>query len=317
MRGRAIVQRRALVAARTIFRKPMMATFRVMRFHSARCYSITVRRVDVGRGLGAAAISRRRARVDASGMDRSRYRRKVLLDLFASPWTLLPGVLGASSLLAGWAFDGGASWWLLGGIAGILAGAGAAATRWVFSADRIMHEAFDSLQEETRRQQEQKLDALDRRLLGDNDPRPEQFLRELRAMYRGFRDDAAWTGRLGERSAFEIAGKVEKLFQACIISLERSQDLWDTAARMKTEAARRNVLAGRERLLEEIRESVQQVAHTIDGVQSLALEQPSDQNLAQIRRELDESLAVARRVEERMQTLEAELGRTIDKEVAN
>lgn len=250
-------------------------------------------------------------------MDRSRYRRKVLLELFASPWTLLPGVLGASSLLLGWALDGGASWWVLGGVAGLLTGIGAAATRWIFFADRIMRGAFDSLQQETFRKQEQALDDLDRRLEGDNDPRPEQSLRELRAMYRGFRDDAAWTGRLGERSAFEIAGKVEKLFQACIMSLERSQDLWDAAARMKTEGARRSVLAGRERLLDEIRESVAQVAHTIDGVQSLAVGQAADQNLAQIRRELDESLEVARRVEERMQTLEAELGSTADKEVAN
>jgi methyl-accepting chemotaxis protein len=83
----------------------------------------------------------------------------------------------------------------------------------------------------------------------------------------------------------------------------------ETAARMKTAEGRKTTLASRERMIDEIRASVEQLAHTIDGVQALAAEKRPDQDLAQIRRELDESLEVARRVEERMQSLEAELGK--------
>ena len=36
-------------------------------------------------------------------------RRKVLLDLFASPGTLLPTVGGLSALILSWAIDGGSS----------------------------------------------------------------------------------------------------------------------------------------------------------------------------------------------------------------
>jgi hypothetical protein len=51
-----------------------------------------------------------------------------------------------------------------------------------------------------------------------------------------------------------------------------------------------------------------QLAKTIDGVRLLAVQKEHDQDLSRIRRELDESLDVARRVEERMQSLEVELG---------
>jgi hypothetical protein len=242
-------------------------------------------------------------------MDPSRFRRKVLVDLIAAPWTLVPAALGASALTVAWGLDQGTGFLAFMGVTGLIAAVGAVATQWVLGSDKLMRRAFEALQAEDARKQEESLDRLDRRLQGDDDPRPEQCLRDLRQLYQGFKRDTAWTGRIGERSAVEIANKVEKLFQACIISLERSQELMESAARMKTPAARKTSLESRERLLDEVRASVEQLAHTIDGVQSLAMEKSKEQDLALVRQELDESLEVARRVEERMQTLEAELGK--------
>jgi hypothetical protein len=240
--------------------------------------------------------------------DRARFRRKVLMDLIAAPSTVIPAALGASSMLISLAADGNAAVWAFAGLSGLLASAGILATRWIYGADRIIQRAYESLNEQDRRAKDRELDELDRRLRTDKDPRPEKCLAELRAMYDGFQRDSAWSGGVGQRSAVEIANKVEKLFQACIISLRRSQDLWETATRMRTNEARDAALAQRERLVEEIRQSVVQLAKTIDGVRSLAVQKEHDHDLSRIRQELDESLDVARRVEERMQSLEVELG---------
>lgn len=242
--------------------------------------------------------------------DPSRYRRKVFLDLLAHPTTLVPVVAGMTALMASWAGVVDSAWWPFWGVAGMLAGAGAVASRWIFGSDTILRRAYDSLGEDAIREQNRMLDDLDRRLRQDNDPRPEESLRQLRSLYDGFRREHDWATDLPERSSLEIAQKVEKLFKACIISLRRSQDLWDTSQKMSTTDGRKAALAQREQLVGEIRESVRQLARTIDGVQALRIQSPEDGNLAQIRQELDESLEVARRVEQRMQTLEAELSKS-------
>jgi hypothetical protein len=221
-------------------------------------------------------------------MDRQRVRKKVLLDLVAAPVTVIPAALGASLLAVAWAVDQHGAALAFLGMSGILAALGTLATRWVFGAERMVERAMRS---------------------ADDDPRPETWLGELRSIYDGFVQDAAWREGLSELSAAEVAGKVENLFQGCIISLQRSADLMDTAGRMATRKGRRSVLEARERLLEEVRRSVAQVARSIDDVRSLRLAGDEDKRLARIREELDESLEVARRVEDRLHTLEEELER--------
>jgi hypothetical protein len=241
-------------------------------------------------------------------MDRARLRQKVLLDLLSAPWTLLPAVGGLSLLLLAGAGSRGAEYLILGGIGGLLAGVGSLLTRWILRGDAITKKAFEALQAEGFRKEEDALNELGRRLQRDDDPRTEEHLRELRALYTRFRSNAGWSTQLGQRSALAIAGQVESLFKGCLQSLERSLEFWDTAQKMATREARATVLDARERLLGEIRMSIQQLARTIDEVQALAVKRKEEQDLARIRRELDESLVVARRVEERMQALDAELG---------
>ncbi len=78
---------------------------------------------------------------------------------------------------------------------------------------------------------------------------------------------------------------------------------------MTTKDGRNSTLDARERLLEEVAQSIRQMAQTIDGVLAMGLQEQSAADLARIRQELDESLNVARRVEERMHSIEQELGR--------
>jgi hypothetical protein len=234
-------------------------------------------------------------------MDPARLRKRVWLQLASAPLTVLPAVAGATALLAAWGVDAGSGWLAFLGVSGLLASVGSLATQCIFYLDEHTRRAFASLEAEALAEQERKLDNLYRRLRKDDDPRDDELLKQLRSLYRTFQQDTEWVKRMRQQSAVEIASQVEKLFQASIISLQRSLDLARAADRMATDDGRRTALLSRDRLLSEVQESIAQMAKTIDGVQSLGLERNGD-DLARIRRELDESLNVARRVEERLQT---------------
>ncbi len=241
-------------------------------------------------------------------MDRSRFRKKVFLDLLSSPWTIIPTALCWSLLMVAWALGNGGALLSFLGIGGLVAGLGAMATRWILQGDEIHKGAFEELQKEAFQKQAETLDELDRRLRRDEDPRTENTLRELRDVYESFKTDTSWAEDLDTRVSFEIVTRVERLFKECVNSLRRSLELWETAEKMRTEEIRSNVLESRGALLEEISRSLERLKKTVDSVHVLRLEKGSKAQHAQIRRELDASLEVARRVEERMRDLEADIG---------
>ena len=240
-------------------------------------------------------------------MDKARYRQKVITDLLSSPWTLWPVTGGLSAMLMGWGVGLGNEW-VFAGMAGVLAGVGALATRWIFRSDDIMKEVFQQMQGEELQQQQNKLDDLDRRLQADNDPRTEKCLRLLRKMYSQFKSEKDWTGQLTAQASLDISQQVDTLFQACTASLERSLELWHAASKMLTQQTKNQVLQSREQLLDEVQTSIQQLALTIDNVHALAIQQNDTRNLAQLREELNQSLEVARKVGERMKNMDSELG---------
>ena len=68
-------------------------------------------------------------------------KKKVLLDLFGSPGAVLPIVAGMSAWVLSWAIDGN-TLLNLGGLVGVLGGAGFLATRLIFGLERITENAF-------------------------------------------------------------------------------------------------------------------------------------------------------------------------------
>jgi hypothetical protein len=240
-------------------------------------------------------------------MDPEIYRKRVLWDLATHPSTVLPAVVGLSSLMGAWGnlFAQGPAL-AFAGVMGLMISGGALATRWLLKGDAIFHKAFVDLRKEAYAEQDARLDALDKRLRTDDDPRPEAQLNDLRTMYRSFREQE-WDGKVSDRSAVEIATTVEKLFGACIIFLERTAELWETAQKLRTQTAIQEMMQTREQILAEIGRSIQQLAKTIDGVRTLSVVNDEAETLRRIRQELDSNLDVARRVEDRMQTMEAEL----------
>jgi len=225
-------------------------------------------------------------------------KRKVLLDLFGSPGTVLPIVAGMSAWMLSWAVDGN-TLLNLGGLVGVLGGAGFLATRLIFGLERITENAFQYLNDQKRETQQQALDSLELRLRGDEDPRTQTYLRQLRELYTTFQDDLR-NGRVAG-AASTVLEQVEKLFQAAVKHLEHSYHLWITAGRMSGDA-RHALLDERERVVQEVQDTVEHLSKTIEQFHSFRVK-ASEAELAKLREELDETMQVARRAEARLESL--------------
>lgn len=222
-------------------------------------------------------------------------RKKIFLDLFAAPSTLLPVVGGLSLVVLGWALDLGSAVEFVG-VLGVLGGLGLAATRLIFGIEQITNRAYQYVQEQEKKKREKELDGLDRLLVRDGEPRTQSALREARLHYRSLAEDVE-AGRVAG-NAQEVLDKVESMFQACTGQLRRSYELW-SAARTMSGAARQRVLKQREALVQEVVGSVEHLGRMIEQLRA-ASAGAGERDLGHLRQELDEAIEVARRTEQRL-----------------
>lgn len=227
-------------------------------------------------------------------------KRKVYLDLFATPGTLLPVAGGLTAWIASWAMGGDATL-NFAGLAGILAGVGILSTRLILGLEGITQRAYDHVLNRQHQEREAQLEKLHQRLLPDGDPRDETCLQELRHLY----------ARVKERSqseninaaAFSLLDGVDQMFDACVRQLEHSAELWETARTMKG-PSRSNLLKQREGIIHEVCETVVHLGQTVERYHELTSHKNRSE-LARLRKELDQSLQLARAVEQRTEQLVA------------
>ena len=101
-----------------------------------------------------------------------------MIDLFASPGTLAPIVVGLTSLMYSWAVGGDPAANAIG-IMGVLGGLGYFASRLVLGLEGMTNVLTKRSCEHHRKQQNEALDELERRLVDDQDQRTETCLRQL------------------------------------------------------------------------------------------------------------------------------------------
>lgn len=244
------------------------------------------------------------AKIDFNKAD---FRKKYLLKLLASPICLFPFLAGVTDLLVLWTFSIGSGIALFAGIAGMLAGLGIFFTRLVAGSGSLVKDVLAGIQQEALAEREKALDNLDNRLVADGDPRTESSLRDLRTLAAAFEKGRSWTGALKTSSTVDILSGVNQLFQQCVVSLEKTLELGYTAAQMTTKTAREPILKERERIITEVSESIRQLGGVLASIQALETDGTAhDSELADIRRELDQNLEVAKKVKERMESLEKE-----------
>lgn len=233
-------------------------------------------------------------------------KRKVYLDLFASPYNLIPFAGGLTSLMAGWAV-GGERTLMIAGLAGVLAGIGVTASRLIWGIEDLTEKAYEYEVDKKQKIQERQLDELDAKLTKDRDPRTQACLRELRLLYGNLKQ-AASQGKIST-SSYEIIEGVGKVVDECVKQLEHSHSLWETARQMQG-PARDSMMMQRDELIQDVVMTVIDVGKMTESY-FLTASKRNRSELNQVRRELNESIEAARRAEERT----AELERTVNRQL--
>lgn len=217
-------------------------------------------------------------------------KKKVLLDLFVSPWTVVPIVGGVSAWLLSWGIDGSTTLNLIG-LVGVMAGVGIQATRLIFGIEELTEKAHAYLTEQEKAEQDKRLSDLARRLEQDDDPRSEECLLRLRRLYDSLQSEAP-----KGHTAIIFREKVEQLFQAAVKQLERSLELWEKAQQLPGSASR-PLLKERRKAIDEVVLTVNHVTRTVEQYHAFQM-QESDHELAKLREELDQTIEAARRADE-------------------
>ena len=228
-------------------------------------------------------------------------KKKVYLDIFAAPSTLLPVAGGLTALIASWAIGGDATM-TFAGVAGVLTGVGVLATRLIVGLDKITERAYEHVVSHQQRQQEKAMEHLHGRLVMDNDPRTQNCLTELRHLY-GRLKDRVERGHVNA-AAYDVIEGVDQLFRTCVDQLEHSIDLFETARTMRG-PARNDLVQQREELVNEICETVVHLGQTVDKFHAVTTNKNRNE-LARLRKELDRSMEVAKEVERRTEQLTTE-----------
>lgn len=234
-------------------------------------------------------------------MNESQVNRKVFLRLLGHPVVIAPFVLGATVCTAIWALSWPVALGWFAGLAGALASFGAYVTRLILDDGKTARAVVAEEEKGEQQAAEAALDALDRRLVeADNDPRPETALRDMRALIQAFDDFTEKADSPNAPAVIEVQARVRQLFDYSVRSLERTLQLGDTAKLLNIPAARKPLLAQREKIIADVEACAKQFGDTLAALQRLDAGSQSGSDLARLRDELDQSLQIAGRVEERL-----------------
>src|SRR6185503_4192854 len=107
-------------------------------------------------------------------LDEKSLKRRVFLRLLGSPVTVLPFMVGMSTMIASWALNWQPGLGLFSGFAGTVCAAGAFLTRLFVSGEEVTRNVAAQVEREEQAARQKALDELDKRLTAaDKDPRPE------------------------------------------------------------------------------------------------------------------------------------------------
>lgn len=226
-------------------------------------------------------------------------KRKVISELFLAPSVVLPIVGGISAGLLSWA-SAGNMYLSAAAVAGVLGGVGWMLTRMVFKVEDITQAAMQAQLDKELREENEELDRLAAKLRTDRDHRTQDYLTLLRSLRSDFEKEAAERG--SEFRSAQVREQVGQVLHAAADQLEQSFRWWDLAQKVSGEQQRK-LLDERERVLAEIDATTDRVRQAVEEFRRLSR---ADKNfdLVALREELDATMRVAKRTEERMRDLE-------------
>ena len=237
-------------------------------------------------------------------------RRAAVLDCIAHGTVLGPIGLGSAALAVAFATEMDASWIWLAGAAAIGVGIVAAAYRLLTRHDTIIEKHRASAQEMAVQAHNDELDQLHQRLSGDNNPKTQAFLADIRRCQTLFQELEPHLHL--DPTSQAIAQDLAALIQAGLHALHTIADLWDELGALSTNAAKEPLYARRFELIEEIGTTVALIAGQLDTVRSRQKDDndktaTTAADLVRLRGQLEENLAVAQRIDQRISSFENEI----------
>jgi len=225
-------------------------------------------------------------------------RQKVMLDLFASPGTLIPVVVGVSALMLSWAIGGDAAANAIG-IIGVIGGVGHFASRLVLGLESMTQRAYEAILQRDEKHRKDSLDKLEADLRNDKDGRTDASLKQLRNLHDQFQSARAKNRLIANHP--QLTSRVEEIFDASVLQLQRSLELYELSLKL-TGPAKKNVLDEREQVITDVLKTRDHMNAIIEQFHTLTIRRESSE-LGRLRNELDETLQVAKRTEERMSAM--------------
>ena len=237
-------------------------------------------------------------------MDPAKIRRRIVGNTLKHPVVLAPLAAGVTGMLGVAAVAHNPALAIGTGLLGGFGAVGAYLARAKYQGESIAEKALEELTREAHIQRQNTLNELDRALVTeDQDPRPEEALRDLRALLVAFEriDDKV----IGPNvlAAVEIRMLVDQMFDHCVITLNQTRHFWKTAKNLVTPAAKQPLILQREKLIEDLHITLKQLSDTLVALQTMDGSRGSSAQLAKMRDQLNESLAAARMVEDKVEAL--------------
>ena len=232
--------------------------------------------------------------------------KRVMADIAGSPLVLLPFMAGSAAFASLFALGLKGSAALgatLVGLVGILASAGTFLTKFILGRDERMKQIVEASKDKAKSDKRKALDHFHHRLTMDGDERTETAMQDLRSLRQAFRELDKIAPDLNRAMIEDIQQSSEELFQQCVSSLEKTLKLWKTADSLASEIARKPILEQREKLVGEVVQTVEHMSRTLAAVQGITERSDGDVRLKRLRGELDQSLEVAKKVEQRVDSL--------------
>jgi hypothetical protein len=238
-------------------------------------------------------------------------RGRILTVLLGHPAVVVPALGGMGALAmapfvdhsAGFAFVG------LVGLAGMVL---AATFRATVGRERVTQQVEREVaQERARREDEAEterqaaLETLRAQLLGDNDPRTEAILDDLRALCDQLREGRPWMDALDPQARAETERATGQLFDTSVQGLRDSLRIYQSAVRITHAATRERVLGQREALIGELLSSVGTLGDMLAQLQELSVKSHSADEHEQARGRLASHVRAAIQTDQQMRQLAA------------
>ena len=239
-------------------------------------------------------------------VDEKSITKRVTRDILGSPVVIFPFMVGSAAFaslfalgLKGSAAVGAA----LVGLGGMLGSAGMFLTKLILGKEDRVKKIVEAKRSKEKKAKRKKLDHFHHRLTMDGDTRTEDAMQDLRSLRDAFRKLNVIAPNLNQAMIDEIRERAEELFEQCVSSLEKTLQLWKTADSLASEIAKKPILEQREKLVNEVVGTVENMSQTLAAVQGITSKPEGDVRLQQLRGELDQSLEVAKKVEQRVDSM--------------